>query len=543
MRPAGWLLLLALQKEWVVRIAFAAALRDSCDVEERARVDCFEGEEQCVARGCCWAPVSPNPDNVPWCFQQGGGPAPAPPHPTRRASAFVHLFEWSWIDIALECEEWLGPKGFTAVQISPPNEHRDGQEWWVRYQPVTYKLQSRSGDEEEFRDMVRRCRDVGVDIYADAVFNHIAAGTGTGTAGSSFGSRATPIYGPDDMHHAQGDSSRNCGVDNYDDKHNVQYCDLEGLPDLCTSCSHVQQTVADYLNQMIDIGIAGFRVDAAKHQDAVELGQLLARLQKKVFVFQEVISGENEAVQPSMYYSTGEVTEFDYPRKLAPNFKEEGKLQYLSSFGESWGLMPRPDALVFIDNHDTQRGEAELTYRDGQLYQLASIFMLAHPYGYPKVMSSYTFDSHDQGPPSTPVHDHSGRVRCAVPGAAASAEAGATSWVCEHRWLPIANMVAWRRSAGENLVTSFQAPGGDTIALCRGPAACVALNRQEQATWTVRLKLSLPEGRYCDIIRSDDVSSCPTVSVAADGSADLEVPPLRAVALHTGKMAPESLFV
>lgn len=24
---------------------------------------------------------------------------------------FVHLFEWSWSDVAIECEQWLGPKG------------------------------------------------------------------------------------------------------------------------------------------------------------------------------------------------------------------------------------------------------------------------------------------------------------------------------------------------------------------------------------------------------------------------------------------------
>src|SRR6187397_1784454 len=40
-----------------------------------------------------------------------------------RLTAFVHLFEWKWTDIARECETYLGPKGFTAVQISPPNEH------------------------------------------------------------------------------------------------------------------------------------------------------------------------------------------------------------------------------------------------------------------------------------------------------------------------------------------------------------------------------------------------------------------------------------
>ena len=39
----------------------------------------------------------------------------------------VHLFEWKWSDIANECEEYLGPKGFCAVQVSPPMEHLQGK--------------------------------------------------------------------------------------------------------------------------------------------------------------------------------------------------------------------------------------------------------------------------------------------------------------------------------------------------------------------------------------------------------------------------------
>lgn len=34
--------------------------------------------------------------------------------------------------------------------------------WWQRYQPVSYKLYSRSGTEAEFIDMVQRCNRVGV---------------------------------------------------------------------------------------------------------------------------------------------------------------------------------------------------------------------------------------------------------------------------------------------------------------------------------------------------------------------------------------------
>jgi len=231
-------------------------------------------------------------------------------------------------------------------------------------------------------------------------------------------------------------------------------------------------------------------------------------------------------VTPNMYFSTMDVTEFDYARKLAPMFKDDGKLQFLESFGESWGLMPTASAVVFIDNHDSQRGEAQLTYKDGSLYQLANIFMLAHPYGYPKVMSSYYFSAHDQGPPKQSVHGGSGSVACG----------NGQPWVCEHRWTPVANMVAWRRSAGTSGVTSFTKIHPDAVSFCRGTAACVVINRNPSTTWTVTVKMSVPAGKYCDIIQSDDTSSCPTVSVASDGTVNLEVRPMSAVALHVGKL-------
>ena len=57
-------------------------------------------------------------------------------------------------------------------------------------------------------------------------------------------------------------------------------------------------------------------------------------------------------------------------------------------------------ALVFVDNHDNQRGGGVLTYKEDYNYKLASGFLLAHPYGFKRVMSSYDFNDFDQGPPS-----------------------------------------------------------------------------------------------------------------------------------------------
>src|SRR6185312_11293000 len=46
----------------------------------------------------------------------------------------VHLFQWPWASVAQECTTTLGPKGFGAVQVSPPAEHvvlpGRGFPWW-----------------------------------------------------------------------------------------------------------------------------------------------------------------------------------------------------------------------------------------------------------------------------------------------------------------------------------------------------------------------------------------------------------------------------
>ena len=96
--------------------------------------------------------------------------------------AIVHLFEWSWDAVADECTKVLGPKGFCGVQVSPPMEHIQGGSWWTRYQPVSYKLDSsRSGNRQQFINMVNTCNSVGV-MY---VKYGACLGDSLSTAGSS----------------------------------------------------------------------------------------------------------------------------------------------------------------------------------------------------------------------------------------------------------------------------------------------------------------------------------------------------------------------
>lgn len=437
---------------------------------------------------------------------------------------FVHLFEWRWSDIATECEQHLGPKGYAGIQVSPPQEHIQGDAWWTRYQPVSFTIDnSRSGTRAEFIDMVQRCDAAGVDIYVDAVINHTAAGSGVGTNGSNYSyGTSYPEFSTNDFH-APCDIS---GSDYASNAWAVRNCRLVGLPDLDTGAEYVRQTLANYLNDLINIGVKGFRLDASKHMSPTDINAITSRLNGNPYIFQEVIDLGGEAVSAGEYLSGGDVTEFRYSAELGNQFKN-GQLSWLQNFGESWGFISGGSAVVFTDNHDNQRGHGAggsnvLTYKDGSLYDLSNVFMLAWPYGYPKVMSSFDFSDSEAGPPSAPVHDN-GNLNCY-----------GSDWKCEHRWRPIANMVAFRSAVGDQPVNNWWDNGSNQIAFGRGDAGFVIINREgNQLTRT--FSTNLPEGEYCNVIDGDfDNGSCSgeILWVNAQGQVDVSLDGMTAAAIH-----------
>lgn len=196
-------------------------------------------------------------------------------------------------------------------------------------------------------------------------------------------------------------------------------------------------------------------------------------------------------------------------------------MQNLADFGEAWGLLPSSSAVTFTDNHDTQRSATNvLTYKDGVYYNLANYFMLAHPYGHPKVMSSYYFTDDDAGPPSSSVHSSSASVDCG----------GGSTWVCEHRRGGIANMVKFRlatSAAANNATTNSKAKqtkkdgSGDSVDVAywyadpsNGNRASFgfttgtgffAVNMDTNDAWQGHsFDTGMPDGSYCNAITDQD---------------------------------------
>ncbi|MFH8475059.1 hypothetical protein [Streptomyces sp. NPDC018000] len=48
--------------------------------------------------------------------------------------------------VAKACTDILGPAGYGYVEVSPPQEHIQGSQWWTSCRPVSYKIAGRLGD-------------------------------------------------------------------------------------------------------------------------------------------------------------------------------------------------------------------------------------------------------------------------------------------------------------------------------------------------------------------------------------------------------------
>ncbi|MEM1095016.1 MAG: alpha-amylase family protein [Bacteroidota bacterium] len=448
---------------------------------------------------------------------------------------FVHLFEWTWPDIAQECEAFLGPTGYTGVQVSPPLEHAfvASLPWWDRYQPASYEINTRSGDRAAFADMVQRCNAVGVGIYVDAVINHMTgAERRESITGRTFGAYDYPgLYGYDDFHHCgltDGDE-----IQDWNDPVQVQTCELVNLADLATGKENVRDTLAAYLSDLAGLGVAGIRIDAARHMAPEDIAAILARVDGELDVYQEVIDPAPPTWSDD-YYPMGRVTEFQYSGVVSDVFKN-GPLTRLHGEGSIWEtvpFIPGDEAFVFIDNHDNQRGHGAggniLMHEDGALHTLAMGFMLAYPYGQARVMSSYRFEDDAQGPPrlpdgtTKPVHDN-GALNCMQ-----------GEWVCEHRQPEVAGMVGFRHATHNAPVAAWWTDGDNQIAFAREGRGFVALNRSD-ATMAQTLTTTLPAGTYCDVTQGGvqgDACAGRSVTVGADGRADVQLDAMTMLGLH-----------
>ena len=444
---------------------------------------------------------------------------------TTQKGVIVTAFQQNWRSIAKECKKTYGPEGVKYVQVSPPQDHIKGDQWWTSYQPVSYKLNSKLGTEDEFKKMITTCKASGVGIIADAVINHttgFANKDTLGVGGSKYDAANQSFpdagYTKDDFHK----STEN--ISTYRKAEIVWTHRLVGLLDLDTSNPHVQKTLGGYFAYMLKLGVAGFRVDAAKHMSPQDVKGIKAAAAEaagttpdKIWWMQETIGfpEQDPRIQPDQYLQTGEVNEFEYSYRLRNYFY--GSIENLKHITDK--LIPSKKAAIFVTNWDTERDNASrvLTYKDGKKYELANAFMLAYPYGTPNVFSGYEFTKRDEGAP--------GATQTSIPDVSCVKD---SKWQCTQRLTSIRGMIGFYNAVRGTKVTNWQDDDDNNVAFSRGNKGFLAINNTEKPQ-KVSYKTDLPDGEYCNVYESKDCTK--TVSVSG-GKVETTINAESSVALH-----------
>jgi alpha-amylase len=356
----------------------------------------------------------------------------------------------------------------------------------------------------------------------------------------------------------------------------VYDCNLGGLPELDQSKGWVQEKIAEYFNHLIDLGVAGVRIDASKHMDPSQLDAIMGKLKAPgLVVNQEVIlqgGSDCNCLKNEDYYRNGKIWEFKSPLVFYDVFSKDGNMGKIRDMDSSnpggWSCpWARSElAMTFVVNHDRlvaadSRPYTITMFNEGR-YRLAMITLLAHPYGQPNILSSINFNDFnvwkDPVAQTAPVRDGADPKSSLM----SPFDGNCGYWkdrpmkpyACEHRWPEVRNMVMWRNVAGQSGTLYFDVSGNNNVLMItRGSnspgKAFVAVNNGAASFSQQVDTKGMPAGTYCNIVTQarnggasvDDCypckASCPDkVTVSPDGRLQVQLPGYQALAIHINAM-------
>ena len=304
--------------------------------------------------------------------------------------AIFHAFNQQFKDVEnLVCT--LAEQGYSHVQISPAQKSNPGGEWWKRYQPLDYSVIEGLGSESDLEDLTNKAHSCKVKVIADVVFNHMANLDG----GDGFEDLTKyPGLSPSDFNTVPSNQGQKpCDI-NYNDGNTDSElnCWLGGLPDLKFT-NNVKTIQKAHLKKLLDLGIDGFRFDAAKHMPKDVIKEYIDYVDDqsggKTWNYLEVI--EDNDTKAEDYSQIAAVTDFRLYNSMKNIFTVGGDLRSLPA-----DAINDSRSVTFGRNHDTIRELNPFAinpYDDITDSYLATAYVLAREDGTPLIFNEDNLNS------------------------------------------------------------------------------------------------------------------------------------------------------
>ena len=200
----------------------------------------------------------------------------------------LHLFQWQLKDITNTLDK-VKEQGFNAIQISPIQECRQGEEWWKLYQNTSYKIGNHLGTEDDLKELCEKANKLNIDIIADVLFHNVASLDGN------------DIHPDVDKELAKYVIKDLPSCSDYEDRYQTTHLRV-GLPMVNYFDNDLQVMQFDMLENLYKIGVKAFRIDMAKHFALPNEGcsyftkVFLPFIEKGMFVYGEVLNSDQNVI-------------------------------------------------------------------------------------------------------------------------------------------------------------------------------------------------------------------------------------------------------
>jgi len=303
-------------------------------------------------------------------------------HAGEQPVAIFHAFDQSYDDVATYvCD--LPSQGYSHIQIAPAQKSNPDKHWWARYQPVDYGVIEGMGSENDLKSLISKAHGCGIKVIADVVFNHMANMP-------EYKELNYPGLSKEDFHLPK------CDI-NYSDgnRESEINCWLGGLPDLDQDKKPVQEIQKAHLKKLLDLGIDGFRFDAAKHISPDIVKNYIDYVDKEskgnTWNYLEVIEDKDTGAESYKWIAA--VTDFILYKSMLAAFGFGGDLRSL----KVPVAVDDPRSVTFGRNHDTVPANNDNCivgcYGDASDSYLATTYVLAREQGTPLVLNWDNYDS------------------------------------------------------------------------------------------------------------------------------------------------------
>ncbi len=324
----------------------------------------------------------------------------------------LHAWSWNFPEMARSMKE-IADAGFTMIQTSPVqkcyspegsgkkifDENVTEGNWYYYYQPTDWKIGNDIlGTRDQMKQMMDSAAKYNIKVIVDVLPNHTAFDI---DAVSDDFYKA--VGGCDKMYHSNGLKP----VRDYNNRLECTLWGSGGLPDVNTENPDFQKYYMQFVNDLLSLGVRGFRYDTAKHigvhSDPVDAasgvkendfwdvatgrkavkGVKLAVPYDSLFVYGEVLQDKNVPEAEYAEYFGQTASSYGWMLREALE-KHSAKGIDLKSFHHS----AAPEHLTtWVESHDTYANAHESAHLTDDQIRVGWVFLTARQNGTPLFFS------------------------------------------------------------------------------------------------------------------------------------------------------------